>query len=114
MICFRKTIISFIKETIFAFELNPCKMRILLLGSGGREHALAWKLNQSVWTNPLYIAPGNAGTAKCGKNVQLDLKDFDAIRKFCVYEKIEMVIVGPEEPLVNGLYDYFKAHEDVQ
>jgi phosphoribosylamine--glycine ligase len=89
-------------------------MRILLLGSGGREHALAWKLNQSVWTNPLYIAPGNAGTAKCGKNVQLDLKDFDAIRKFCVYEKIEMVIVGPEEPLVNGLYDYFKAHEDVQ
>lgn len=89
-------------------------MRILLLGSGGREHALAWKLNQSVWTNPLYIAPGNAGTAKCGKNVQLDLKDFDAIRKFCVYEKIEMVIVGPEEPLVNGLYDYFKSNEDVQ
>jgi len=89
-------------------------MRILLLGSGGREHALAWKLNQSVWTNPLYIAPGNPGTAKCGNNVNLDIKDFDAIRKFCIYEKIEMVIVGPEEPLVNGLYDYFKSHEELE
>jgi phosphoribosylamine--glycine ligase len=89
-------------------------MRILLLGSGGREHALAWKLNQSVWTNPLYIAPGNPGTAKLGNNVQLDIKDFDAIRKFCISEKIEMVIVGPEEPLVNGLYDYFKSEEELQ
>jgi phosphoribosylamine--glycine ligase len=89
-------------------------MRILLLGSGGREHALAWKLNQSVWTNPLFIAPGNPGTAKCGKNVALDLKDFEAIAKFCIYEKIEMVFVGPEEPLVNGLYDYFKAKEELK
>ena len=89
-------------------------MRILLLGSGGREHALAWKLNQSVWTNPLYIAPGNPGTAKCGINVNLDIHDFDAIRKFCIYEKIEMVIVGPEEPLVNGLYDYFKSQEELE
>jgi len=89
-------------------------MRILLLGSGGREHALAWKLNQSVWTNPLYIASGNPGTAECGINVQLDINDFDAIRKFCIYEKIEMIIVGPEEPLVNGLYDYFKATEELE
>jgi phosphoribosylamine--glycine ligase len=89
-------------------------MRILLLGSGGREHALAWKLNQSVWTNPLYIAPGNPGTAKCGINVELDIKDFDAIGSFCVSEKIEMIIVGAEEPLVNGLYDYFKAEEELQ
>jgi phosphoribosylamine--glycine ligase len=89
-------------------------MRILLLGSGGREHALAWKLNQSVWTNPLYIAPGNPGTAQCGLNVQIDIRDFDAIGKFCIYEKIEMVIVGPEEPLVNGLYDYFKSNEELQ
>lgn len=89
-------------------------MRILLLGSGGREHALAWKLSQSVWTNPLFIAPGNPGTAKCGTNVNLDLTDFDAIGKFCVYEKIELVVVGPEEPLVNGLYDYFKSREDLQ
>ncbi|MDP4265616.1 MAG: phosphoribosylamine--glycine ligase, partial [Bacteroidota bacterium] len=89
-------------------------MRILLLGSGGREHALAWKLNQSVWTNPLYIAPGNPGTAKCGINVPLDIADFEAIRKFCITEKIEMVIVGPEEPLVKGLYDYFKSTEELQ
>jgi phosphoribosylamine---glycine ligase len=89
-------------------------MRILLLGSGGREHALAWKLSQSVWTNPLFIAPGNPGTAKHGTNVNLDLSDFDAIGKFCVYERIEVVVVGPEEPLVNGLYDYFKSHEDLK
>jgi phosphoribosylamine--glycine ligase len=88
-------------------------MKILLLGSGGREHALAWKLNQSVWTNPLYIAPGNAGTASCGINVPLDLNDFDAIGAFCIKEKIEMVVVGPEEPLVKGLYDYFKSQESL-
>jgi phosphoribosylamine--glycine ligase len=89
-------------------------MRILLLGSGGREHALAWKLSQSVWTNPLFIAPGNPGTAKHGVNVNLDLGDFDAIAKFCIYERIEVVVVGPEEPLVNGLYDYFKSKEELQ
>ncbi|HET9825441.1 MAG TPA: phosphoribosylamine--glycine ligase [Chitinophagaceae bacterium] len=89
-------------------------MRILLLGSGGREHALAWKINQSVWANPLYIAPGNAGTAQCGKNVPLDITNFDAIGSFCLSEKIEMVVVGPEEPLVRGLYDYFKASEELK
>lgn len=89
-------------------------MRILLLGSGGREHALAWKLNQSVWTNPLYIAPGNPGTARCGKNVDIDIKDFEAIGKFCYLESIEMIVVGPEEPLVKGLYDYFKTKEELQ
>jgi len=89
-------------------------MRILLLGSGGREHALAWKINQSVWANPLYIAPGNAGTAQCGKNVPLDITDFNAIGSFCISEKIEMIVVGPEEPLVNGLYDYFKINEELE
>ena len=89
-------------------------MNILLLGSGGREHALAWKLNQSVWTNPLYIAPGNAGTAMCGINVDLPLDDFDAIGKFCIDKKIEMVVVGPEEPLVKGLYDFFKTNSDLK
>jgi len=89
-------------------------MRILLLGSGGRENALAWKLSQSVWTNPLFIAPGNPGTANYGVNISLDLSDFDSIAKFCLYEKIEILIVGPEEPLVNGLYDYFKSREDLQ
>ena len=89
-------------------------MRILLLGSGGREHAIAWKLNQSVWANPLYIAPGNPGTAQCGINVNIDLGDFDAICDFCIKENIEMVVVGPEEPLVKGLYDYFKLKEELQ
>ena len=89
-------------------------MRILLLGSGGREHALAWKLNQSVWANPLYIAPGNPGTASCGVNVPLDLNDFNAIGEFCIKEKIEMLVVGPEEPLVNGLFDHFKANDDLK
>ncbi len=89
-------------------------MRILLLGSGGREHALAWKLNQSVWTNPLYIAPGNPGTARCGNNIDLDINDFDAVGKFCFKEDIEMIVVGPEKPLVNGLYDYFKSKEELQ
>ena len=88
-------------------------MNILLLGSGGREHALAWKLHQSVWTNPLYIAPGNAGTATCGINVALDLNDFESIAAFCVKEKIEMVVVGPEEPLVKGLYDFFRSKEEL-
>jgi phosphoribosylamine--glycine ligase len=89
-------------------------MNILLLGSGGREHALAWKLNQSIWTNPLYIAPGNAGTSQCGINVDLDLNDFDAIGKFCENKKIEMVVVGPEEPLVKGLCDYFKSKPSLE
>lgn len=84
-------------------------MRILLLGSGGREHALAWKIKKSAWANPLFIAPGNPGTASCGTNVPLDIQDFDKIGAFCREEKIEMIIVGPEELLVNGLYDYFKS-----
>jgi phosphoribosylamine--glycine ligase len=89
-------------------------MRILLLGSGGREHALAWKINQSVWTNPLFIAPGNPGTAEIGINVPLDINDFNAIAGFCVKEKIEMVVVGPEEPLVNGIGDFFRQNENLK
>lgn len=89
-------------------------MRILLLGSGGREHALAWKINQSVWANPLYIAPGNPGTAQLGNNVNLNINDFEEVGRFCIKEGIEMVIVGPEEPLVNGIYDYFKSNEDLK
>ena len=89
-------------------------MRILLLGSGGREHALAWKLNQSVWANPLYIAPGNPGTAQYGINTPLDINDFEAIASFCISDRIEMVVVGPEEPLVRGLYDYFKSRDELK
>ncbi|HEY8969446.1 MAG TPA: phosphoribosylamine--glycine ligase [Puia sp.] len=84
-------------------------MNILLLGSGGREHALAWKLVSSPLCTSLFIAPGNAGTARCGTNVDLSTVDFDGIKKFCSKEKIGLVIVGPEEPLVKGIVDYFAA-----
>jgi phosphoribosylamine--glycine ligase len=89
-------------------------MRILLLGSGGREHALAWKLNQSVSKDSLFIAPGNPGTANHGTNIALNLSDFNAIAEFCIKEKIDLLIVGPEEPLVKGLYDVFKYREDLR
>jgi phosphoribosylamine--glycine ligase len=84
-------------------------MKILLLGSGGREHALAWKLAQSPLCTALHIAPGNAGTAKCGKNIDLSPLDFDGLRRHCMAENIDMVVVGPEEPLVKGVVDYFAA-----
>ncbi len=81
-------------------------MRILLLGSGGREHALAWKLSQSPLCESLYIAPGNAGTAQCGRNLDIEVTDFQAIKKACIEKKIDLVIVGPEEPLVKGVTDF--------
>ncbi len=86
-------------------------MNILLLGSGGREHALAWKMVQSSLCTQLFIAPGNAGTAQCGSNVNLSVNDFAAIDNFCKSNKINMLVVGPEEPLVNGIYDYFQQPE---
>ncbi|MCS7035931.1 MAG: phosphoribosylamine--glycine ligase [Saprospiraceae bacterium] len=84
-------------------------MRILLIGGGGREHAFAWKLAQDPGCSALFIAPGNAGTAECGTNVPLLPTDFPAIRDFVLREGIEMVVVGPEEPLVRGIADYFQA-----
>jgi phosphoribosylamine--glycine ligase len=89
-------------------------MNLLLLGNGGREHALAWKLSKSDQCEKLFIAPGNAGTSQCGTNVNLSPSDFPAIKKFCVDENIGMVIVGPEEPLVNGIVDSFKEDEEVK
>ncbi|HEV9037544.1 MAG TPA: phosphoribosylamine--glycine ligase [Puia sp.] len=89
-------------------------MKILLLGSGGREHALAWKLRQSNRCSALYIAPGNAGTSQCGTNLPLSPLDFEGLAKFCTAENIGMVVVGPEEPLVNGIVDYFAAAETVR
>lgn len=83
-------------------------MNILLLGSGGREHALAWKIAQSAQINKLYIAPGNAGTAACGENVNIGVDDFDKLKDFAVSHDIDMVVVGPEDPLVKGIYDDFK------
>lgn len=83
-------------------------MKILLLGSGGREHALAWKIAQSPKVEKLYIAPGNAGTALTGENVNIKADDFEALKDFCVEKGVDMVVVGPEDPLVKGIYDDFK------
>ena len=88
-------------------------MKILLLGSGGREHALAWKICQSEKCEKLYIAPGNAGTAATGENVNVKADDFPAIRDFVIEKGIDMVVVGPEDPLVKGIYDYFKADDSL-
>ncbi|MBQ2877661.1 MAG: phosphoribosylamine--glycine ligase [Bacteroidaceae bacterium] len=84
-------------------------MKILLLGSGGREHALAWKIAQSTKVEKLYIAPGNAGTSAVGQNVPIAVCDFDAIARFVLENEVSMVVVGPEDPLVKGIYDYFKS-----
>jgi phosphoribosylamine--glycine ligase len=84
-------------------------MKILLLGSGGREHALAWKIAQSEKCEKLYIAPGNAGTGNCGENVDMKADDFEAIKAFCVEKGVNMVVVGPEDPLVKGIYDNMKG-----
>lgn len=83
-------------------------MKILLLGSGGREHALGWKIAQSKRVTELFIAPGNAGTSEVGTNVDIQVNDFDAIKDFICNQKIDMVVVGPEDPLVNGIYDALK------
>lgn len=82
-------------------------MKLLLLGSGGREHALAWKIAQSPKVEKLYIAPGNAGTAECGENVAIAADDFDSLKNFVIDNGISMVVVGPEDPLVKGIYDEF-------
>ena len=83
-------------------------MNILLLGSGGREHALAWKIAQSTKVSKLFIVPGNAGTATVGQNVDINANDFDALKRFALDNDVQMVVVGPEDPLVNGIYDDFK------
>lgn len=83
-------------------------MNILVLGSGGREHALAWKIAQSPKTDKLFIAPGNAGTAQTGENVNIKADDFESIKEFVLGNNIGMVVVGPEDPLVKGIYDYFE------
>ena len=84
-------------------------MKILILGSGGREHALAWKIAQSEMVSEVFVAPGNAGTASIGVNVPINIADFDAVKKTVLDNDIEMVVVGPEQPLVDGVVDFFKA-----
>ncbi len=90
------------------------KMKLLLLGSGGREHALAWKIAQSQKIEKLYIAPGNAGTASVGDNVPLKADDFIGIKAFVLEKGVDMVVVGPEDPLVKGVYDFFKEDEQLK
>lgn len=88
-------------------------MNLLILGSGGREHAIAWKSAQSSHLKKLFIAPGNAGTKSVGINVDLNVNDFEAIANFALENKIHIIVVGPEEPLVNGIVDYFNSREDL-
>lgn len=89
-------------------------MNILILGAGGREHALAWKIRQSACCDKLFVAPGNAGTATVAENVPIDVNDFEAQKQFCKENNIELIVVGPEDPLVNGVYDFFKKEERIQ
>ena len=89
-------------------------MNILILGGGGREHALAWKISKSSFCNKLFIAPGNAGTEKIGTNIDCNPNDFEKIKKLSIKEEIEMIVVGPEDPLVNGIYDFFKNHSELE
>jgi phosphoribosylamine--glycine ligase len=86
-------------------------MNILIIGSGGREHTLAWKLSQSKLCGQLFIAPGNAGTAQCGTNIDIKTTEFKKLAAFCLENKVEMVVVGPEEPLVKGIYDFFTKNK---
>lgn len=88
-------------------------MNVLILGSGGREHALAWKLRKSRYLNNLFIAPGNAGTDKLGTNVPLNATDFYELKDFALDNDVDMVVVGPEDPLVEGVYDFFRDDEDI-
>ena len=87
-------------------------MNILILGSGGRECAFAWKFAQSEKTNRIFIAPGNAGTDEIGTNIAINLNDFEAIKNEVIKNNINLVIVGPEDPLVNGVHDFFLADEN--
>jgi len=89
-------------------------MNILLLGSGGREHALAWKINQSSKLTKLFVAPGNAGTASVATNISINILDFKALKETVISHAIDMVVVGPEDPLVSGVYDFFKQDFDLQ
>ena len=88
-------------------------MNVLILGSGGREHALAWKVAQSSSCNKLFIAPGNAGTSEVGQNIEINVTDFKKIKTFVVQEEVEMVIVGPEDPLVLGVFDFFQNDPEI-
>ncbi len=103
------------EKTIYFPDIELVKrMKILLLGSGGREHALAWKISQSPKVEKLFIAPGNAGTREVGENVALSATDFEGIKAFVLANGVNMVVVGPEDPLVKGVYDFFRGDEQLK
>jgi phosphoribosylamine--glycine ligase len=89
-------------------------LKILILGSGGRAHAFSWKIKQSELCSKLFIAPGNAGTALLGENIDIDINDFNSVKSLCINKEIELVIVGPEEPLVKGIYDFFQKDKHLK
>ncbi len=89
-------------------------MKILILGAGGRAHAFCWKISQSELCSEIFIAPGNAGTSQFGKNIEIDISDFKVIKTTCIDNKIDLVLVGPEEPLVKGIYDFFKKDAELR
>ena len=89
-------------------------MNILLIGSGGREHALAWKIVQSKHCSHLFIAPGNAGTSLHGTNVDIGVNDFEKLKAFALDHQIDMLVVGPEDPLVNGIHDFFAEDAELK
>ena len=89
-------------------------MKLLLLGSGGREHALAWKICKSSQLEKLYVAPGNAGTSEIAENIAIDINNFEAVGNFCIQNQINIVVVGPEQPLVNGIHNYFETTNTLQ
>jgi phosphoribosylamine--glycine ligase len=89
-------------------------MNVLIIGSGGREHAVGWKIKQSELLSDLYFAPGNAGTIGLGENIALDVNDFHAIKQEVLSKEIDLVFVGPEDPLVNGIHDFFLADQDLK
>lgn len=89
-------------------------MNILIIGSGGREHTFAWKIAQSHLCDNLFVAPGNSGTAQLATNVAINVNDFSGIKELVLKENIEMVIVGPEDPLVRGIHDYFLQDNDLK
>ena len=89
-------------------------INVLILGSGGREHAFAWKISKSSSCNKLFIAPGNAGTNDVGTNVDIEINDFKSIKKFVLINEVTIVLVGPEDPLVNGIYDFFQNDDELK
>ena len=101
-------------KDIQAQNITAVKRNVLVLGSGGREHALAWKIAQSEKVSKVYIAPGNAGTASVGENISINISDFQSVKDVVLKYHINLVVVGPEQPLVDGIVDFFKADAELK